>query len=317
MKRFLILASLAISIGALAPQAAAQGFLKKLGKAASKLESSLSSQDKSQVKQDDNTVAMPGVTLQVIDVYHDGLGATVDFSISNTSSNVYDITFNGTDGLDAWSKSQAVGGDGAARSCYVRSIGDKSSMDMITRYRLNPNSTARGSFKIQNLSRDVTTLNGISIAGLWQANEDNNNHNFRFTITDPLTVTTPANTSHQNVFCTLPWLHVTYEKSERRGSNVFFHFTIQNIGQTPITLRPNMGFVKDCNGKENYTFGMIVNGKELGNYDNVTFEPGQPVKGAFAVAAVPTTVTSMNEVLWMLERPEYFIQLQYPSIPTK
>ncbi|MCC8039209.1 MAG: hypothetical protein LIP02_13905 [Bacteroidales bacterium] len=317
MKRFLILATVAISLCAFPTEAPAQGFLKKLGKAASKLESSMSGQDKSQVKKEDNLVPMPGVTLQVIDVYHDGLGATVDFSVTNTSSNVYDLTFNGTDGLDAWAKSQAVGGDGQARACFVKYMGDKSSMDMITRYRLLPNSTARGSFKIQNLARTVTSLNGISIAGLWQANEDNNNHNFRFTITDPLAITTPANTTHDNVFCTLPWLHVSYDKAERRGNNVFFHFTIQNIGQQAITLRPNMGFVKDCNGKEDYTFGMIINGKELGNYDNVTFEPGQPVKGAFAVASVPTTVTSMDEVLWMLERPEYFIQVQYPAIPAK
>ncbi len=317
MKRFLILAAMALSLEAFAPNASAQGFLKKLGKAASKLESSLSSDDKSKVKKEDNLVAMPGVTLQVIDVYHDGLGATVDFSVTNTSSNVYDLTFNGTDGLDAWSKSQAVGGDGAARSCFVKRMGDNESMDMITRYRLLPNTTARGSFKIQNLSRDVTTLNGISIAGLWQANEDNNNHNFRFTITNPLTITTPANTTQQNVYCTLPWLQVTYDKAERRGANVFFHFTIQNIGKAPITLRPNLGYVKDANGKDDYTFGMILNGKELGNYDNVTFEPGQPVKGAFAVANVATTVPSMDEVVWMLERPEYFIQLRYPKIPEK
>lgn len=188
-------AALTVCAVCAAPMPANAQFLKKLGDALSKADKVLSKKSDKSKSQKDNLVDMPGVTLEVLDVYHEGLGAMVDFKISNSSQNVYDITFNGTDGLDGWAKSQAVGADGQARKCYVSVIGDHEGLDMVTRHRLMPGTTSFGSFKISNLSHDIKSLNNFSIAGLWQANEDNNNHNFNFIFNGPVAITTPENTN--------------------------------------------------------------------------------------------------------------------------
>ncbi|MCC8175142.1 MAG: hypothetical protein LUC85_03670 [Bacteroidales bacterium] len=306
---------LMLLVAAMPVSVSSQGFLKKLGKAASKLDQSLST---SKTAGEDNLVAMPGVNLQVTDVYHDGLGAMVDFTISNTSQNVYDITFNGTDGLDAWSRSQAVGGDGNARGCYVRSIGDKSSMDMITRYRLLPGASAKGHFKINNLDRSVTSLNNFSIAGLWQANEDNNNHNFRFNFNGPVTIVTPMNTTQDGVYSTMPNMAVEVTEVKRDGANVMVYMNLKNINNlNPIVVTPSKGYVKDASGNDNYRFAMAVNGKGVTTYDKVTFAPDVTVPCIFAIYNVPTTVTELDDLLWMLDGREYFIEIRRLLVPTK
>ncbi|MCC8036669.1 MAG: hypothetical protein LIP02_00810 [Bacteroidales bacterium] len=315
MKRIISLGVAAVFLVVTPFTASSQGFLKKLGKAVSKVDQTLS---KTTTSGEDNLVAMPGVTLQVNDVYHDGLGAMVDFTITNGSQNVYDITFNGTDGLDAWSKSQAVGGDGNARACYVRSVGDKSSMDMITRYRLLPGATAKGRFKINNLDRSVTSLNNFSIAGLWQANEDNNNHNFRFTFNGPITVVTPMNTTQDGVYSTMPNMAVEVTDVKRDGTNVMVHMNLRNINNAnPIVVTPSKGYVKDAAGKDDYKFAMAVNGKGITAYDKVTFNPDVTVPCIFAIYGVPTTVTEFDDLLWVLEGREYFIEIRRLLVPAK
>ena len=62
---------------------------------------------------------------------------------------------------------------------------------------------------------------------------------------------------------------------------------------------------------------MAVNGKNLGRYDYVKIQPGETVNGIFGVIDVPTTVSAFDVVLWMLESPEYLIQLRNPTVPTK
>lgn len=267
--------------------------------------------------QEDNLVPMPDVEFRYVEAYHDGLGAVVDFTLTNNSQNLYDITFNGTNGLDGWSKSQAVGGDGVARSCYVRALDGNTSMDMVTRYRLMPGTTAKGRFKINKLDRAITSLNGISIAGLWQANEDNNNHNFRFTVNGLIEVVTPINTTQDGVYCTLPELAVTFDKVERRPNHIAFFFTLKNIGQTPLKFQPNFGYVKDINGKDDYSFGIVYDNRELGGYETVVLEPGKTASGIFGVMDVPVSVNAMERIIWILEKPEYLIQLNNPTIPAK
>ena len=142
MKISKFVAALALCAVCAAPMPANAQFLKKLGDALSKADKALSKKSDKSKSQMDNLVDMPGVTLEVLDVYHDGLGAKVDFRISNSSQNVYDITFNGTDGLDGWAKSQAVCADGQARKCYVPVIGDHEGLDMVTRHRLMPGTTS-------------------------------------------------------------------------------------------------------------------------------------------------------------------------------
>lgn len=295
----------------------AQSLLKKIGNVVNKVDKVLSQKQPRNSHAESNLAAMPGVSFKYIRTYHDGLGATTEFTLTNNSGNTYDITFNGTDGLDGWSKSQAAGGDGAARSCYVSSIDGKYSMDMVTRYRLLPGATAKGYFKTNRLDRAITSMSGISVAGLWQANEDNNNHNFRFTLNGPLEIVTPANTTQKNVICTLPDLAVSYDKAERKNGNVIFHFTLTNTGSAPITLHPNFGYVKDAADKDDYKFGVVINGKELGGNERILVERGKPVKGMFGIINVPLSVKAMNTVLWMLEKPEYMIRINNPSLPVK
>lgn len=290
-------------------------FFKKLDKAMKKAETLLQPAKTAQ-SQEPNLVAMPGVRMEIVGIYHDGLSATVDFKISNTSNNVYDLTFNGTNGLDNRSKSQAVGGDSQSRTCWVRRIGTDSGMDQITRHRLQPGTYSLGSFKIEDLGREITTLKSVSIAGLWQANEDNNNHNFRFTFKGPLTVTTPQNTNAPNVYCTMPWLYASLDQVVRKDNNVLFHFTLKNISTTTREYQPTKGYVKDENGNAQYRFGMIVEGKELGSYDRVKLAPGQSVDAVFGILSVPASVRAMSNVLWVFEQPEYFIQVFNQAIGT-
>lgn len=264
---------------------------------------------------EDNMVNMPGVSLDLLAIYSDGLGVSVDFKISNASQNVYDITFNGTDGLDGWAKSYAVAGDSIARSCYISNIADHNSMDMVTRHRLLPGTTSYGKFKINNVSRDIPTIQSFSIAGLWQANEDNNNHNFRFNAAGPYEIIIPQNTNAPNVYCTIPTLYVALDNVERSNGNVLYHLTLQNAGNSTLDYQPYMGYVKDINGKDNYPFGMIVEGKELGRYNHLKLEPGKPVKCIFGVVGVPQSVKEMDDVIWMIARPEYFISIRGQKIP--
>jgi hypothetical protein len=316
MKISKFVAALALCAVCAAPMPANAQFLKKLGDALSKADKALSKKSDKSKSQMDNLVDMPGVTLEVLDVYHDGLGAKVDFRISNSSQNVYDITFNGTDGLDGWAKSQAVGADGQARKCYVPVIGDHEGLDMVTRHRLMPGTTSLGSFKISNLSRDIKSLNNFSIAGLWQANEDNNNHNFNFIFNGPVAISTPENTNAANVYCTIPTLNVSLDKVERDKGMVMYYLTLTNSGKETLKYQPNSGYVKDLNGQDHYRFGMMVNGKELGNYDYVTFDPGSPVSAVFAVPGVADTVSAMDDVIWMFRKPEYFISIRDQEIST-
>lgn len=316
MKRIFFISVAVLLLAAVSADASAQGFLKKVGKVLDKAETVLNNGTATTPagRKEDNLVAIPGVTLQITGVCHDGLGAVVDFTMTNASQNIYDLTFNGTNGLDGWSKSLAVGGDGVARSCYVRSIGDKESMDMVTRYSLLPGTTVAGSFKINQLSREVTELKSISIAGIWLINNDVYNHNFRFNV-DGLKVTTPDNTNADNVYCTLPCLKVALDKVERKNSAVYYYLTLQNTGKMAIDLTPGMGYVKDIAGKDDYKFSMAIDGEELSGYSPVTFEPGRVKKGVFCVMGVATSVKAMDDVLWMLLRPEYFISIRNQPIP--
>lgn len=187
-KRLLQFAAIVLLLSAVSVSADAQGFFKKLGNALSKVDKALSNDGKSSSHTTSNFVNMHGVTFNVREIYRNGSGVTVSFDISNASKNVYDITFNGTDGLDGWLKCQATGGDGKARSCYVSKVGDKTAMDMVVRYRLMPSATARGYFTINNVSSSVKQINNFVVGGLWQANEDNNNHNFGFALNQPVAI---------------------------------------------------------------------------------------------------------------------------------
>lgn len=187
-KRLLLFTTIVFVLFVFPVSSDAQGFLKKIGNALSKVEKALSDGGKSSSATTKNFVNMPGVTFNVREIYRVGTCVAISFDISNASKNVYDITFNGTDGLDGWLKCQATGGDGKSRSCYVSNVGDKTSMDMVVRYRLMPGATAQGIFMINNVGSSVCQINSFVVGGLWQANEDNNNHNFGFALNKPVAI---------------------------------------------------------------------------------------------------------------------------------
>lgn len=274
---------------------AAQGFWKKLGKAAEKVlnsvdtsNSTTSSSLSSSTNSNQSSVpsktgvgsvfTFDGISVKITGCEHWGDDVIVRVLMTNNNSSEVQVSTDNVVGDPG-----AVDPDGASHrlECHLSS-GTWSSERV-----LPAGVPVKGYFKILNYDKKYTTIPVFKF--VFNTPQHAGVHNILKFEARNLPVTLAKNTNFSNIYCSLPTLYVQYNNCTRVGNTVNVNVVLKNLTNSEQEIDFNYGkhAAYDADGNT-YTPKVTI--------ANRTMQPEIPVKATVAISNVPTTVDGFSYI---------------------
>lgn len=296
----------------------AQGFFKKLAKAAGKvLESATanSSSTTSSTTRGDANGYIPNVKFQITGCDYWGDGVLVRFVLTNnTSEDMYITIDNTSDNAD-----YAALDENNNKHAFVPVVGGKELTGLGDGYSatLPAGVPVKGYFDVSKVATNIKMLNGLTFGGL--VNKTSNNgggtkYTYRI---GSQAITYPSNTNRDNIFLSFPRLNYTYSKAYRSGKNVVLEGTLVNKGSEDVKMtsifNDEQSQVYDSEGNT-YKVSLIMGSNSLSSTTPTKFPVDIPVKCKVVIENVPTTIHEFSIVKKYFDIWDYGYYLQFRNL---
>lgn len=278
----------------------AQGFFKKLAKAAGKvLESAAanSSSTTSSTASGDANGYIPHIKLQLTDCEHWGDAVLVRFVLTNEASEDMDITIDNT----------SDNGDYAAldennnKHAFVPVVGGKELTGLGDGYsaKLPSGVPVKGYFYVSNVATSIKMINSLTFGGLVNRSV-NNGGGTKYTYRiGAQAITYAKNTNLDNVFLSYPPLNYTYLKAYRSGKSVVLDGTFVKKGTSDVSMTAisydDQSQVYDSEGNS-YKASWVVGSSSISSYSATKLPVDIPVKCKVVIENVPTNIHGFSLV---------------------
>lgn len=302
-RRFVFVLAAMLTFGGV-QDAAAQKWLKTLGKVADAVLGDGNSSSSSSSSKTTASGRIPNVDFKVTKCQYWGNDVRISFVVTNTTSADLEVTFSS----DSPKETYAFDGDNNKYRPFFF-VGDAYPVASTTFATLPSNVPVKGFVTIEKVPKGCQTIKNVRFIGR------SGNQNYVYTIGSQ-TVTYVKNTNADNIFSSMPKVSFDLNSCTRDGNDVVIDGTMTNTSSMDSDEIFREGStVYDSEGNK-YGVQSTFGGKEWNSFSSVKLMSGVPVRTQFRIKNVPASINlfSLIKLEYRAGSYGYYIELRNQKV---